>query len=122
MLDFEKLNNLFKSTLYQKISRSKNVRREMRFNILVDGEQINSCAKGEKILIQGVIDCFFENPDGSYTVVDFKTDHVHSEDILISRHHQQLDFYSYAVEDMTSQKVSEKIIYSFEMSREIYLP
>ncbi len=119
MLDFTKLDDFFKSPLYEKIKNSHDVRREMRFNILVDGEKITPHAQGEKILVQGVIDCFFENPDGEYTVVDFKTDRVRDPDILVERHHTQLEFYASAVEDMTDRKVKEKIIYSFELSRGI---
>ncbi|MBQ9921632.1 MAG: PD-(D/E)XK nuclease family protein, partial [Clostridia bacterium] len=84
-----------------------------------DGERFSSEASGEKILIQGVIDCFFKNADGTYTVVDFKTDRVRSDEILIQRHRTQLDFYADAVSDMTGCPVKEKIIYSFEMSKEI---
>lgn len=121
MLDFKKLDGFFKSNLYEKIKNSRDVRREMRFNILVDGEKLSARAAGEKILVQGVIDCFFANADGSYTVVDFKTDRVRDAATLIERHRSQLEFYAYAVEAMTGAKVKETIIYSFEMSREIYL-
>lgn len=121
MLDFKKLDGFFKSNLYEKIKNSRDVRREMRFNILVDGEKLSARAAGEKILVQGVIDCFFENADGGYTVVDFKTDRVRDAETLIERHRSQLEFYAYAVEAMTGGKVKETIIYSFEMSREIYL-
>ncbi|MBQ9941193.1 MAG: UvrD-helicase domain-containing protein [Clostridia bacterium] len=122
MLDFSKLDGFFRSELYNnKIKHSSFLRREMRFNILVDSEKIDNSAPGEKVLIQGVIDCFFRNPDGSYTVVDFKTDRLSDADEFIERHHTQLDFYSYAVSDMTGEKVSEKIIYSFELGKEIKL-
>jgi len=119
MLDFKKLDALFDSELYLRMKSSSDLRREMRFNVLVDGERFSSEASGEKILIQGVIDCFFKNADGTYTVVDFKTDRVRSDEILIQRHRTQLDFYADAVSDMTGCPVKEKIIYSFEMSKEI---
>lgn len=119
MLDFKKLDEFFHSSLYQKIKASRDVRREMRFNILVDGSLLNESAAGSEILIQGVIDCFFENPDGTYTVVDFKTDRVKNEQTLIDRHRTQLEFYSYAVSDMTQKPVKETVIYSFTLSREI---
>jgi len=121
LLDFAKLDNFFKSDLYKKIKASRDVRREMRFNILVDSDTIDSDVKGEKILIQGVIDCFFENPDGTYTVVDFKTDRVNDQRILIERHRTQLEFYARAVSDITERPVKEIIIYSFALSREVYL-
>jgi ATP-dependent helicase/nuclease subunit A len=121
MLDFEKLDALFASDLYRRMKLSDDLRREMRFNILVDGEKLSPEASGEKILVQGVIDCFFKNPDGTYSVVDYKTDRVTNADILIQRHRTQIDFYADAVADMTGCPVKEKIIYSFEMSKEIKL-
>lgn len=121
MLDMKKLDRFFSSSLYEKIRSSAHVHREMRFNILVDGDKLSEKAAGEKILIQGVIDCFFENPDGTYTVVDFKTDRVNSPDILVQRHSTQLKFYAYAVSDMTGKRVKETIIYSFSLSREVHV-
>ncbi len=110
MLDFKALQRFFESELYRRIKASNNVYREKRFSV----GDINS-ESGEKMLVQGVIDCFFENPDGSYTVVDYKTDRVKTLAELAERHSVQLSYYRQAVERMTGKTVSEALLYSFEL-------
>ena len=74
----------------------------------------------ETVLIQGIIDVFFEEED--YIVVaDYKTDRVETAEELIRRYQVQLDYYAQALERLTGKKVKEKLIYSFALSREIRL-
>lgn len=116
MLDIKALERFFESGLYKRITRSPRVYREKRFSVR------DSLGKnGESVLVQGVIDCFFENPDGSFTVVDYKTDRVKTPGELIERHRVQLTCYCRAVERMTGRKVSEALLYSFALGREIAL-
>lgn len=123
LLEFERLHNFFTSTLYEEVKKSREIYREQRFNLEVDafgsGEKI---AVGKDILVQGVIDLFFENADGSYTVVDFKTDRVFgmgAEQTLIDRHKAQLSYYCKAVEEMTGKAVSKAVLYSFSLSKSV---
>lgn len=80
----------------------------------------------ETVLIQGIIDAFFEE-DGRYVVVDYKTDAVKTEDELIKRYRTQLDYYAEALVQLSGHKAvdiktdTEKIIYSFGLGREIIL-
>ncbi len=74
----------------------------------------------EQVLIQGIIDVFFEE-DEKIIVADYKTDVVKSEKELISRYQVQLDYYAEALERLTGKKVVEKIIYSFALGKEIML-
>ena len=47
----------------------------------------------ERILIQGIIDAFFEE-DGKLVLVDYKTDYVENSDILIRRYEAQVRYYT----------------------------
>ena len=114
MLDITTLGKFFESELYQSIRNSKSVFREKRFSV----SDIDRNSR-EKVLVQGVIDCFFENPDGSYTVVDYKTDRIKTADELVKRHKAQISYYKRAVEQMTDSKVSKMLLYSFALSCEI---
>ena len=114
MLDISALKAFFASDLYREISESKRVYREKRFSV---SDKIG--ASGDTILVQGVIDCFFENKDGSFTVVDYKTDRVKTGDELIARHKVQLDYYKKAVERMTGKAVSRVLLYSFALNCEV---
>ena len=94
------------------------LRREQQFVYGIEPE------KDELILVQGVIDLYFEE-DGKIIILDYKTDHVPSgelgKQILIDRYKVQLDYYSEALEQLTGKTVSQKIIYSFERDEEISL-
>ena len=74
----------------------------------------------EMILVQGIIDVYFEEDDG-LVVLDYKTDKVWSAKELIDKYHAQLDYYAQALEQLTQKKVKEKIIYSFTLKQEIFL-
>ncbi len=114
MLDIKALEHFFNSGLFKEITASPKVYREKRFSVRDVLSENN-----EPVLVQGVIDCFFENPDGSYTVVDYKTDRVRAPKELVSRHSVQLACYKRAVERMTGRKVSKALLYSFALGCEV---
>ena len=72
----------------------------------------------EKVLIQGIIDVYFEE-DGKIVIADYKTDAVKEPEELIKRYQVQLDYYAEALERLTGKEVSQKIIYSFALAQEI---
>ncbi len=81
----------------------------------------------ETVLVQGIIDVFFEEEDG-YVVLDYKTDAVDTPEELVKRYQIQLDYYAEALEQLfggsdsgKGKHVREKIIYSFKLGREIVL-
>ncbi len=75
---------------------------------------------GETLLIQGIIDVWFEEEDG-LVVLDYKTDRVTKAEELKEKYGIQLDYYAQALERITGKSVKEKIIYSFTLQEEIYL-
>ena len=119
LLDMEKLERFFASAFYSGIKSSSKIYREQRFNLDLDA--FDTELSGD-VLVQGVIDLFHENDDGTYTVVDFKTDRVFGDDaesVLIERHKDQLMYYKRAVEEMTGCEVKNTYIYSFSLMKEI---
>ena len=77
-------------------------------------------AEGEMILVQGIIDVYFEEDDG-LVVLDYKTDKVYRAEELVEKYHAQLEYYAKALEQVLGKKVKEKIIYSFALQKEIKL-
>ena len=75
----------------------------------------------EMLLVQGIIDVYFEEADG-LVVLDYKTDKIFSDKELVEKYHAQLDYYAKALEQMTEKKVKEKIIYSFTLQKSIKIP
>ncbi len=99
--------------------------KEQPFVLGLPANRLNEAFPPEEIvLIQGIIDAFFEE-DGRYVVVDYKTDAVKTEDELIKRYRTQLDYYAEALEQLSEHKPvdikfdTEKIIYSFGLGKEI---
>ncbi len=130
VLNHSSLQLFFKSPLYKKIRNSKNVQREKRYTLLVPSSKFfadentkkHLDSNHKKTLIQGVIDCYFENEDGTFTVLDFKTDNVNKKDgeeILRQRHKNQLMLYKESVEAIESKKVRDVYIYSFCLAKAI---
>ena len=72
----------------------------------------------ETVLIQGIIDVFFEEEDG-LVLADYKTDVISSEEELVKRYQTQLDYYSEALENVWHMPVKERILYSFCLERTI---
>ncbi len=76
--------------------------------------------KGELRLIQGIIDAFFEE-DGNIILVDYKTDRSTEEEHYIHIYAPQQEAYARALEAAKGKKVTEMILYSTEMGKEIHL-
>lgn len=79
----------------------------------------------ETVLIQGIIDVFFEEEDG-FVVLDYKTDAVSMPEELVKRYQVQLLYYSEALEQLAgypsergSKPVKERILYSFKLGEQI---
>lgn len=97
------------------------LKKEQPFVLGVDAREIYPKEQeGEEILVQGIIDVYFEEPDG-LVVLDYKTDSVKKAEELTEKYHAQLDYYGKALEKMTGKRVKEKIIYSFALKKEIVL-
>ncbi|TCT14337.1 DNA helicase/exodeoxyribonuclease V subunit A [Natranaerovirga pectinivora] len=106
MLKSDKDNKLFK---------------EKQFVLGIKANELGEKYKSDElVLIQGVIDCFFEEED-DIILVDYKTDYIKEgqEDILIKRYTEQLNYYEKAIEQITGKKVRERMIYSFGLNKDI---
>lgn len=95
--------------------------KEQPFVLGVDAQEIYpEEAGGEVILIQGIIDVYFEE-DGELVVLDYKTDQVKTAEELRDKYHSQLEYYGAALEQLLKKHVKEKIIYSFTLGQEIVI-
>ncbi len=74
----------------------------------------------QEILVQGIMDAYFEE-EGSYVLLDYKTDCVSNASELVKRYEKQLQIYKEALEQMTGKTVRECVIYSFYLGKEIFV-
>jgi ATP-dependent helicase/nuclease subunit A len=72
----------------------------------------------EQLLLQGIIDVFFEE-DGELVLLDYKSDLVTDGEQLIKRYRVQLNYYCRALEQIRGKRVKEKLIYSLALGKEI---
>ena len=86
--------------------------REKQFVIGIPAREMGEWDSDERILIQGIIDAFFEE-DGKLVLVDYKTDYVEEPEALIRRYEAQVRYYTRALEQMTGKRVAERYLYSF---------
>ncbi len=113
------------SEIGHRIRNASRVHREVPFNLrkkaheLLDDLQPNE----DTLLIQGVIDCFFEE-EGEWILVDYKTDYVNSGEKLLllkERYRIQLDLYSEALEQITGKPVKERILYLLSINQAVQM-
>ncbi len=118
MVDQKKIAAFFATDLGKKLRAGSNVLREFKFSILDDATQYGDGLDGEKILLQGVVDCAMVEEDG-ITIVDFKTDFV-TEETLVGRaelYKPQVLAYANAMERIFEKKVKSAVLYFFRLGK-----
>lgn len=97
------------------------LRREAQFVMAVAASELDpGTASEEPVLVQGVIDAWFEE-EGELVLVDYKTDHIAAEEELKRRYRVQLGLYARALQMMEGKKPSELLLWSFALGRAIRL-
>ena len=124
-VDPEKIRLFFASEIGERIRHAEKVWREFRFSLMKDiRELIPGEEADEKVLLQGVVDCFFRE-EGGLVLVDYKTDRVEKEDEIRSRaghYRRQLETYADALNRIFDLPVKEKLLYFLNPGRAVSLP
>ncbi|MDD4688742.1 MAG: helicase-exonuclease AddAB subunit AddA [Eubacteriales bacterium] len=98
--------NFFSSPNGIRLKSAFEVHREYQFVAQFDANELIETTARESILLQGIIDCWFEE-DGKIVIYDYKTGNVdsHSE-----RYTAQLDLYKKSLEKVLGKQVKECVI------------
>lgn len=88
--------------------------REKQFVIGIPAREMGEWDSDELVLIQGIIDAYFEE-DGQLVLLDYKTDYVEEKETLAARYRVQLDYYERALEQIVKKPVKERYIYSYRL-------
>ena len=102
-MNIYKLTAFYETDLGRRVLASPEVRREWPFNLVLGEDR--------QTQVQGVIDCAFREGD-SWIILDYKTDHIDSEEAFVQRHQEQLRWYARALETLTGIPVKEMYLYS----------
>ena len=116
----EHLTEFFKSSIGKRVLQCKNTIREFKFSLLGDAAQYYPDTEGEQLLIQGVVDCALLETDG-ITVIDFKTDRVTDESVLLAaeKYRQQVLLYAGALERIYKLPIKSAALYFFAVNKVI---
>ncbi|RYL95628.1 helicase-exonuclease AddAB subunit AddA [Sporolactobacillus sp. THM7-4] len=126
-LDYEAVSGFLKSSAGKKMRFADKVTRECPFSLVIDADKVYpdwghvTAQEGEKVLVQGVIDCIIEDSEG-IMLLDYKTDHLSSRfpDLaaakkeLIRRYRLQLALYRTAIEKIWKRPVVQVGLYAFD--------
>jgi ATP-dependent helicase/nuclease subunit A len=121
-LKLDYINGFITSNVANRMREADKVKKLYKEKQFVMGikasEVLGSIDSDELILIQGIIDVFFEE-NGELVLLDYKSDIVTNEIQLVHRYKVQLQYYKRALEQMLNKKVKEMIIYSLPLGKEI---
>ena len=114
----KRIYDFFQSDLGQRLLTAQRVERELPFSMLFPANRVYpEMLDGEDLFLQGIIDTVFLE-EGSWVLVDYKTDRL-DEEALVERYRIQLMLYKEALERLTPYPVKEVYIYSFRLERAI---
>ena len=120
-VDAGRIVRFFQSDLGKELLAAPVVEREFKFSLLVPALDYDSRAElGEEVLLQGVVDCWFENEDG-ITVIDFKTDRI-TKDAVLARAQEytpQLAAYSRALTQVLCKPVKRRCLWFFQTGQSV---
>ena len=116
VLDRGKLTTFFTSDFAKRIFGGDRVYREFKISAFVPVNEIENTDFDDKVLVQGIADCVFEE-NGELVLVDYKTDRVQSEEELLCEYKNQIAFYKYAVEKSLKKPVKQAALYSFYLNK-----
>ncbi len=116
-VDVRKILPFTKGPLGERIRRAAaagKVFREQPFLLGVPAREIYpDLGSEERILIQGIVDFYMDEP-GGLVLIDYKTDRGADGETLWQRYGTQMDWYARALEAATGRKVSERYIFSLD--------
>ena len=110
---------------------AKKLYREFRFNVKLHAKDFTADPEQKKlyeneyVLVQGVIDCLYEDENGDFHLIDYKTDRLTPEELsdrelarkrLSDKHSLQLSYYAKAVELMFGKYPKTIEVYSLPLA------
>ena len=127
-VDLAAIVSYFDSPIGLRMQQAEWVRREVPFSCTLPASRIypqaalETSAAEEPVLIQGVIDCLFEDDKG-LVLVDYKTDRIvmRQWEAAAERHRFQLELYAEAVGAILKKPVAECHVFFFDGGQSVRL-
>ncbi len=124
-VDCRKLSDFFSGALGKRLKNA--VRRETEFSFYTSDTSDNLFGNGldAEILLQGTIDCFFEEEDGRIVLLDYKTDRVANREgaeKASEKYKIQMKYYKKALKEITGRAVDECYLYFLNCGEAVSIP
>ena len=120
-VNVSKIKEFMLSPICQRMLSSGKFFREVPFNIELPFEELyptvdTDVITEDNILLQGVIDCYFEE-NNKIVLIDYKTDYIQNGEIesIKKKYSIQISYYTRALELLTGLPVGERYIYFFSI-------
>lgn len=129
-IDYSAILSFFQSDIGQRLQKSGNIQRECPFTLVLPAKTAYPDWSGDEtecVLVQGVIDCLFED-EGGLVLLDYKTDSLKNRfetdkeamRYLRESYTMQLRLYRHAIEQIWKRSVSLSGLYAFD--RSLFVP
>lgn len=122
VVQISKLLQLGETPIIKRAQKARVLKKEVPFVLGISSMDLYpESAAEDLIMVQGIIDCYFEEEDG-LILLDYKTDYVTKYNLeeIKKRYAKQMELYTKALEQLTQKKVKEKCILLYQAGQELY--
>lgn len=110
-IESDKIMDFFRTDIGSRAAQAAELQKEAEFNFLKESD-------GVEVMVQGVIDCFFEEEDG-FVLIDYKNSYINPDNKeaslkrLKETYSRQVELYKEALELIKGKPVKEAYLYLF---------
>ncbi|MBE4909282.1 helicase-exonuclease AddAB subunit AddA [Bacillus luteolus] len=124
-IDIANIVGFFHTEIGKRLTKAPYCKREIPFSLALPANEAYAKweqAEEENILVQGVIDCIFED-ENRLTLIDYKTDAItgrykggfeEAKPILEERYRTQIELYTKAIEYIWKKPLTHRYLYYFD--------
>lgn len=114
VVDCDKIADFFASEIGQRMKKAVRCEREFSFYTRESADEIYGKGSVGDILLQGTIDCFFIEDDGTAVLLDYKNDRVKNREaaeVSAKKYDVQMKYYKRALRDILGKEPDEAYLY-----------
>lgn len=120
-----KILEFIKSDIAKRMLNAKYIKKETSFVMEIKASEayLQTNSKLDKVMVHGIIDCYFEEDNGNIVLLDYKSDYVTNStvELIKDKYKIQISIYKKALENVTNKNVSQCIIYLFAMGQSVLI-
>lgn len=114
VVNCQKVADFFASEIGQRMKKATRCEREFSFYTHEKADEIYGKGAVGDILLQGTIDCFFTEDDGTVVLLDYKTDRAKNRqaaEFAAEKYGVQMKYYKRALSDILGREPDETYLY-----------